>query len=118
MGQHATTGDGVIAALQVLAALVDGKRPASETLKVFDPIPQKLKNVRLVNGANPDAVLAMADVKRAIADGERALSGRGRLLIRKSGTEPVIRIMVEGDDAGAVDALVNSLAGVIARAAA
>ncbi|MDX2224789.1 MAG: phosphoglucosamine mutase [Rhodospirillaceae bacterium] len=118
MGQHATTGDGVIAALQVLAALVDGKRPASEVLRVFDPVPQKLKNVRLANGANPDDVLALSDVKRAISDGERALNGKGRLLIRKSGTEPVIRIMVEGDDAGAVDALVDSLAGVISRAAA
>lgn len=118
MGTHATTGDGIIAALQVLAALVDSGRPASEALKVFAPVPQKLKNVRLSNGADPDKVLAIDAVKSAIADHERRLKGRGRLLIRKSGTEPVIRVMVEGDDAAEVDSVVGDLVKTISQAAA
>jgi len=118
MGQHATTGDGVIAALQVLAALVANGKPASETLRMFQPVPQLLKNVRLSAGTSADSVLALDDVKQAIADVEERLNGSGRLVIRKSGTEPLIRIMAEGDDAHVVDTVVADLAAVIAKAAA
>lgn len=118
MGTHATTGDGIIAALQVLAALVESGKSASQTLRVFAPVPQKLKNVRLGNGADPDKVLAIDVVKQAIVASERKLDGRGRVLIRKSGTEPLIRVMVEGDDAAEVDTVVGSLVQVISQAAA
>jgi phosphoglucosamine mutase len=118
IGHHATTGDGIIAALQVLAALVESGKPASEALHLFDPVPQLLQNVRLVNGTSADQVLAKGPVKEAIADSERRLNGRGRLVIRKSGTEPLIRIMAEGDDSGEVKAVVANLAEVISQAAA
>jgi len=118
MGHHATTGDGIVAGLQVLAALVESGKPASQTLRLFDPVPQLLKNVRLTTGSNADAVLAMAKVKGAIADVEKRLNGRGRLVIRKSGTEPLIRIMAEGDDSSEVTAVVSDLVDVITKAAA
>ena len=118
MGQHATTGDGVTAALQVLAALVQGGRAASETLRVFQPVPQLLKNVRLSNGANAEAVLGLDEVRKAIAAVEKRLVGKGRLVIRKSGTEPLIRIMAEGDDAIEVDMIVAELAALITKVAA
>jgi phosphoglucosamine mutase len=118
LGDHSTTGDGIIAALQVLAALVQSGKPASETLRVFSAVPQKLKNVRLKDGADAAAVLGLSSVKTAIADVEKRLAGKGRLLIRKSGTEPLIRVMAEADDAREVDAVVSSLADTIARAAA
>ncbi|MFN3834536.1 MAG: phosphoglucosamine mutase [Glycocaulis sp.] len=94
LSDFATTGDGLIAALQVLAPLIDSGKPASELLKVFTPAPQILKNVRYANGARP---LENAKVKDAIAEGETRLNGKGRLLVRKSGTEPLIRVMAEGD---------------------
>ncbi len=111
---HATTGDGTIAALQVLAALVRSGKKASELLHLFDPVPQLLKNVVYADG-DP---LAHADVKAAIAEGERALDGRGRLVIRKSGTEPKIRVMAEGDDAGEVERVVDSICDAVTKAAA
>ena len=77
LGQHATTGDGIIAALQVLAALVQGGKAASEILRVFTAVPQKLKNVRLRDGANANAVLELSVVKSAIAAAEKRLAGRG-----------------------------------------
>jgi phosphoglucosamine mutase len=117
MGQHATTGDGIIAALQVLAAIVEGGKTASETLRLFRPVPQLLRNVKLTAGANADAVLELKTVQQAIAASEQRLNGRGRLVIRKSGTEAVIRIMAEGDDAKEVDAIVASLVDTIAGAA-
>jgi phosphoglucosamine mutase len=110
---HATTGDGTIAALQVLAALVRSGKPASELLHVFDPVPQLLRNVVYKDG-NP---LADAEVKKAIADGERALEGRGRLVIRKSGTEPKIRVMAEGDDAAEIERVVAAICDAVERAA-
>lgn len=110
---HATTGDGCVAALQVLAALVQSGRPASELLHMFDPVPQLLKNV-VYAGANP---LETAPVKQAIAEGEAALAGRGRLVIRKSGTEPKIRVMAEGDDAGAVERVVDQICDAVRAAA-
>ena len=117
MGQHATTGDGVIAALQVLAALVDSGKPASETLRLFKPVPQRLNNVRLENGVDAATVLEASVVKKAIASAEQRLDGRGRLLIRKSGTEPLIRIMAEGDDEAEVDSVVADLEIIISKAA-
>ncbi len=118
MGQHATTGDGVIAALQVLAALVTAGRPASQTLRLFEPIPQLLRNVRLARDASADAVLERDTVRQVIEACEQRLNGRGRLLIRKSGTEPLIRVMAEGDDAAEVDTVVNDLVDAIKKAAA
>lgn len=108
LSDHATTGDGLIAALQVLAALQAGGRPASEVCAMFDPYPQVLKNVRF-DAAKGDP-LAAAAVGAAIRDGEARLNGTGRVLIRKSGTEPLIRVMAEGED----EALVNEVVGAIA----
>ncbi|BBC74395.1 phosphoglucosamine mutase [Altererythrobacter sp. B11] len=111
---HATTGDGCIAALQVLASLVRSRKRASELLHLFDPVPQLLKNVTYAGG-NP---LEHATVKAAIAEGEAALAGRGRLVIRKSGTEPKIRVMAEGDEAGEVERVVNDICSAVQAAAA
>ncbi|MFT4054880.1 MAG: phosphoglucosamine mutase [Novosphingobium sp.] len=111
---HATTGDGTVAALQVLSALVQSGKRASELLHLFDPVPQLLRNVRF-GGGKP---LEAASVKAAIADAEASLDGRGRLVIRPSGTEPVIRVMVEGDDAGEVEAAVASICHAVEKAAA
>src|SRR5690606_18073831 len=101
---HATTGDGCIAGLQVLAALVRSGKRASELLHLFDPVPQVLKNVVYSDG-DP---LAQPQVQTVIAEGEASLAGRGRLVIRKSGTEPKIRVMAEGDDASQVEQVVDS----------
>ena len=109
---HATTGDGCIAALQVLGALVRSGKRASELLHLFDPVPQVLKNV-VFSGGDP---LAQPMVQAAIADGEAALSGRGRLVIRKSGTEPKIRVMAEGDDAGQVEKVVDDICAAVKAA--
>ncbi|MCB2060120.1 MAG: phosphoglucosamine mutase [Novosphingobium sp.] len=110
---HATTGDGTIAALQVLAALVQSGKRASELLHLFDPVPQLLKNVRFTGGKP----LEDAKVQAAIAEVEASLDGKGRLVIRPSGTEPVIRVMAEGDDAGEVEAAVDSICAAVAEAA-
>jgi len=117
MGQHATTGDGIIAALQVLAALVESGKQASETLRLFRPVPQLLQNVKLGAGTNAEEILALETVQLAIAASEKRLQGRGRLVIRKSGTEPLIRIMAEGDDAKEVNAIVADLVATITKAA-
>ena len=111
---HATTGDGTIAGLQVLAALVQTGKPASELLHLFDPVPQLLKNVRFAGGKPLDN----AAVQRVIADAEAQLAGRGRLVIRPSGTEPVIRVMAEGDDSAEVHAVVDTICDAVTRAAA
>ena len=113
LSDHATTGDGLIAALQVLAALVGTGRPASELLRLFAPLPQLLRNVRF-NGGAP---LESDRVKNAIQDAEAELTGTGRLLIRPSGTEPVIRVMAEGEDEAQIGRVVGELAEVIAAAA-
>jgi phosphoglucosamine mutase len=110
---HATTGDGCIAALQVLAALVHTGKRASELLHLFDPVPQLLTNVTY-SGGDP---LADAQVRSVIADAEARLSGRGRLVIRKSGTEPKIRVMAEGDDAGEVEQVVDEICAAVKAAA-
>ena len=111
---HATTGDGTVAALQVISALVQSGKRASELLHLFDPVPQLLRNVRF-SGGKP---LEAGSVKAVIADAEASLVGRGRLVIRPSGTEPVIRVMAEGDDAGEVEAVVASICDAVAEAAA
>ncbi|HKT14400.1 MAG TPA: phosphoglucosamine mutase [Allosphingosinicella sp.] len=105
LSDHATTGDGLVAALQVLAALVERGTPASELLHQFDPLPQLLKNVRF-NGGQP---LENGSVKAAIADAEARLSGTGRLVIRKSGTEPLIRVMAEAEDQALVEQVVDQI---------
>jgi len=111
---HATTGDGTIAALQVLAALVQSGKRASDLLHQFDPVPQLLRNVRFSGGKPLDD----ARVQRAIADAEASLDGKGRLVIRPSGTEPVIRVMAEGDNADEVEAAVASICAAVEQAAA
>jgi len=113
LSDYTTTGDGLIAALQVLAVLVPSQAPASQLLKVFDPLPQVLRNVR-VNGGAP---LEDARVKHAVTQAERRLGANGRLLIRKSGTEPVIRVMGEGDDARLVGEVIDDLIETIAASA-
>ncbi len=110
---HATTGDGTIAALQVLGELVRNGATASELLHLFDPVPQLLKNVRY-DGGDP---LAEASVQEAIASAEGELNGSGRLVIRKSGTEPLIRVMAEGDDEAQVHRLVDSICNAVEAAA-
>jgi phosphoglucosamine mutase len=94
LADHATTGDGLVAALQVLAELVTTGKPASTLCRVFDPVPQVMLNVPCFRGHNP---LEQDEVKAVIAEAGKELSGKGRVLVRKSGTEPVIRVMVEAD---------------------
>lgn len=112
LSDHATTGDGLVAGLQILAALVRADKPASELLNQFSPVPQLLKNVRF-NGGAP---LETDGVKSAIAAAEQEIDGKGRLVIRKSGTEPLIRVMAEGDDPGQVERLVDSICEAVEAA--
>jgi phosphoglucosamine mutase len=118
LSDYATTGDGLIAALHVLAVIVERQTTASEAGRVFTPLPQILRNVRY-GRSNP---LEDAEVKRAIKAGEKKLGETGRLVIRKSGTEPLIRVMAEGEDdtlvAGVVDSIVASIETATRRAAA
>lgn len=113
MLDHATTGDGTVTALQVLAQLVESGKPASEVLHLFDPLPQMLKNVRF-SGGKP---LDNPKVQAVIAGAEKELEGTGRLVIRPSGTEPVIRVMAEGDHAGQVEAVVDRVCDAVREAA-
>lgn len=106
---YATTGDGLIAALQVLAVLVQSDDPASVICDMFNPLPQLLKNVRYAKGAP----LETTSVKSAITDGEKRLNGTGRVLIRKSGTEPLIRVMAEGEDLSLVTQVVDDICAAI-----
>lgn len=112
LSDHATTGDGLVAALQVLGALVAAGKPASELLHLFDPLPQILKNIRFDGGAPLEA----ESVKAAIAAGEAQLAGRGRILIRKSGTEPLIRVMAEGEDRALVIKVVDAVCAAVVAA--
>lgn len=110
---YGTTGDGTVAALQVLSALVRIGKPASEVLHLFDPVPQLLKNVRYSGGApleDPDVIVC-------IAGAEEELKGKGRLVIRPSGTEPVIRVMAEGDDEAQVHEIVDRICKAVEEAA-
>ncbi len=106
---YATTGDGLIAALQVLAVLVQSGLPASEAGRLFEPCPQLLRSVA-VNGAKP---LDDAKVLKAIRAAETSLGAHGRLLIRESGTEPVVRVMAEGEDEALIGAVVDEIVGAI-----
>ena len=114
LADHATTGDGLVAGLQVLAALVEAQKPASELLRQFEPLPQLLKNVRFNGGTEP---LEADLVRKRIAAAEAELAGRGRLVIRKSGTEPLIRVMAEGDDRALVQRLVDDICEAVQASA-
>jgi phosphoglucosamine mutase len=113
LNDFSTTGDGLIAALQVLAVIAQTGQKASEAAHLFDPLPQLLKNVRFRAGQKP---LENQDVATAIKDGEARLVGKGRLLIRKSGTEPLIRVMAEGDDEKLVTTVVGDIVKVLEKA--
>jgi len=113
LSDFGTTGDGLVAALQVLAELVRSGIPASELLHRFDPLPQLLKNVRFTGGKPLEA----DRVKAVIAEAESELAGRGRLVIRPSGTESVIRVMAEGDDMGQVERVVEQICDAVRAAA-
>jgi len=113
MSDYVTTGDGLIAGLQFLNAMVKTGKPASELAHVFDPYPQLLQNVRYKDKDPMDA----ASVKAAIADGEEALKANGRLLIRKSGTEPLVRVMGECEDAGLLKQVVGDISAAVEAAA-
>ena len=115
LSDFSTTGDGMIAALQVLSVLVRSDQPMSALARQFEPVPQKLENVRFTGSAKP---LENGAVQAAIADGEARLNGSGRVLVRASGTEPLIRVMAEGDDAKLVAQVVRDIAGAVKQAAA
>ena len=111
LNEYTTTGDGLIAALEVLAVLVQTGSRASEAGRMFSPLPQLLRNVAF-SGGPP---LEEEGVKKAVRDGEARLGNSGRLLIRKSGTESVIRVMAEGEDHGLIQAVVDDIADAILR---
>ena len=113
MTDYATTGDGLIAALQFLSGMIETGKKASDLARVFDPVPQKLINVRYENGKQP---LDADEVQSAIHDGEKALGNDGRLLIRKSGTEPLIRVMGEALDPSLLDKVVGEVVDAVKRA--
>ena len=117
MSDYATTGDGIVAALQVLAAIVGAEKPASEVLRQFAPVPQLLQNVRLPSMEQAKRVLGSSTVIAAVAEAEARLDGKGRLLVRGSGTEPLVRVMAECDDDALVRSVVSELCGVVERAA-
>ena len=114
MTDYATTGDGLLAGLQFLAEMKRTGKRASDLRQVFEPVPQLLKNVRYAEGATP---LEVESVKAAIADAETRLNGTGRLLIRKSGTEPLIRVMAECEDDGLLLNVVDSVVEAVEKAA-
>jgi phosphoglucosamine mutase len=112
---YSTTGDALIAALQILAAVIEQKGSVSEVGRLFQPFPQHLKSVRFAAGLEP---LRAVEVEHAIAAAEARLAGTGRLLIRKSGTEPVIRVMAEAEDDALVVDVVDAVTRALTRAAA
>lgn len=113
MSDYATTGDGLMAGLQFLGEMMRSGQPASALLDNFEPIPQLLKNVRFSVGQTP---LEVANVKAAITQAEADLAGRGRLLIRKSGTEPLVRVMAEHEDADLMERAVDRVVEAVADA--
>ncbi len=112
MTDYATTGDGLIGALQFLAAMIETGQPASQLVQVFAPVPQKLVNVRFAKGKTP---LSSDAVQSAISEAERALGSDGRLLIRPSGTEPLIRVMAEALDPALLERVLSSVVDVVRR---
>jgi phosphoglucosamine mutase len=114
MSDYATTGDGLMAGLQFLAEMVRSGKPASELMHNFEPVPQMLKNVRYAETSTP---LEAASVKAAISDGEAAMGETGRVLIRKSGTEPLIRVMAECEDEALLGQVVDSIVAAVEEAA-
>ena len=114
MTDYATTGDGLIAGLQFLAAMSDSGRKASDLVAQFEPVPQLLKNVRYALGADP---LSVDSVKAEIARAEARLDGQGRVLIRKSGTEPLIRVMAEAEDEAVLREVVDGIVAAVEKAA-
>jgi len=113
MTDYATTGDGLLAGLQFLAAMVETGKRASELTKSFETVPQLLQNVRYSNGSDP---LSADAVQAAIGSAEAELVGQGRLLIRKSGTEPLVRVMVEAEDDGLMRRLVGNIVAEVEAA--
>ena len=113
LSDFATTGDGIIAALQILAVMTRAGKPVSEASRMFTPLPQVLKNVRYRPGQDP---LSIEQVRKAISHGEERLNGHGRVLIRKSGTEPLIRVMAEGEDENLVTTVVDDIVSVVTEA--
>ena len=113
LSDFSTTGDGLVSALQILAVVRKTGKPVSEVCRRFEPVPQILKNLRF-GGGKP---LEKASVKAAIADGEARLGQTGRLVIRPSGTEPLIRVMAEGDDHALVEAVVDDIIGALKQVA-
>jgi phosphoglucosamine mutase len=113
LSDYATTGDGLVAAMQVLAVVQKKKKPVSEVCHLFEPLPQVLKNVKARS-----AVLDRAPVAKSIDAARERLGTGGRLLIRPSGTEPVIRVMGEGDDRELVEKIVDDVCGALHAAAA
>lgn len=113
LSDYSTTGDGLIAALQVLSVIVEADKPVSEVCRNFEPYPQVLKNVRF-SAQNP---LDSEAVKLAISNGEQRLGDRGRLLIRKSGTEPLIRVMGEGENSDLVNQIVDDIVSEVTKIA-
>ena len=113
MTDYATTGDGLLAGLQFLAALVETEKTASELASVFTPCPQVLKNVSFTKGCAP---LENDKVKKEIANAQKTLLGNGRLLIRVSGTEPLIRVMVESENEALLKQIVDEVSGAISAA--
>jgi phosphoglucosamine mutase len=114
MADHANTGDGLVAGLQFLAEMVRTGQPASRLARRFAPVPQLLRSVRFDAAQRP---LAAEAVKRTIADARARLAGKGRLLIRESGTEPVIRVMAEAEDAALLGSVVDQVVAAVATAA-
>ena len=110
MADYSTTGDGLIAALQLLAMMAETGRKASELGRVFDPVPQLTRNERIVPASDP---LSNSKVAKAIRAGERRLGGTGRLIVRKSGTEPLVRVMAENDDITLMTEVVDEIADAI-----
>ncbi|MGB8602413.1 MAG: phosphoglucosamine mutase [Rhizomicrobium sp.] len=115
MSDFCTTGDGLISALQVLAVLKQENKPVSEAAHLFEPLPQILKNIRFTKGAAP---LDNDKVKACIDDCTKRLAGKGRVLVRKSGTEPLIRIMAEGENAKEVQGVIDDIATAVEKAGA
>lgn len=115
LGEHSTTGDGLVAALQVCAAVIREKQPVSRTMHMFEPLPQLLKNIRLADRSQAAAALEADAFNLLKTDIEKQLEGKGRLLIRVSGTEPLIRIMLEGEDKKQIQKMANMLADTLKK---